>query len=129
MSTLTSLRRTILRLLDKIILFASPPDLTSQVSEYAGVIIEIVPCEHYPHATNHTDPLQGGDGSVSDVKILSAGLPVYIPLENKLLIVGKLIMPLSATCRNVSASSPFGRQEPQTEKAVCRNCQKLQQNR
>ncbi len=129
MATLSSLWLMIQRWLDEICLCISLPEQPSEVSKYAGVLIEIVPCEignvvreserslgDVRHATNNASLHQSCDSSVTDIKILSAGLPVYIPLENKLLIVGKLIKPLSATCCNVSSLYPFGQETPDNSK-------------
>ena len=109
---------TIQRGTDDVFLFLFPPDRTSQVSKYAGVLVEIVPCDisdvareskhsyrNLGHSTDDPSLLQTGGDSIVDVKILSAGFPVYVPLENKLLIVGKLVKPLPTLYHNTVPSS------------------------
>ena len=104
---------------DSFLLFLFPPDLTSQVSKYAGVLVEIVPCEVFDvvreskhpcgdsgNATDNSSIFQSRCDSVVDVKILSAGLPIYVPFEGRLLIAGKLVKPVPVICQSTSLSIP-----------------------
>ena len=114
--------------------FLFPPDLTLQTSKYAGVVIEIVPCEvsddiweYAEHrggiapSVDNPSVFQADNYPVESVKILSVGLPVYIPLQDKLLIVGKLVKPLPAVLYNDSSLVPSA----DGRAAICENlCQK-----
>lgn len=97
-------------MLNKLLDFLFPPPLVIPQSKYAGVLIEIIPgevgddvgedqCSAIGEACagcpiDYTDVFEAADYPAESVKILSTGTPVYVPLQNKLLIVGKLVKPL-----------------------------------
>lgn len=105
------LKWAVQRWVDDVILFFSPPELLLPTSKEIGVLVEIIPgsiddvvgkSEHASgdtrRAVNDSGVLQPGSDPIVDVKILSAGLPLYILTENRLLIAGKLVQSLPVRC-------------------------------
>jgi hypothetical protein len=89
--------------------FLIQPETQELVPQDIGVLIEIVPCEVgnvvgprevllgiIGGPVNEPSSGQSSNDTVVDFEILSAGLPVYLRLENKLLVAGKLLKPVPA---------------------------------
>lgn len=87
------------------------------------ILVEIIPCpigdtdgpffelSFLRELVKNALPDESEEGWVADVKILSAGLPLYIPTQNKLFICGRLAKPLPALqiLKRPLTSRPNGR--------------------